>query len=92
MTLSPFSLHPSVAGSFAAALPIHYKCLGFRGTGKRTKPGADFERTLIYDRIVVRRDLSLGEVHWTQPSSDHAQQESDTNTNVITLVLVCLSA
>ena len=40
---------------------------------RETKPGADFERMLIYDRIVVRRD--------------HAQQESDTNTNEITLVL-----
>ncbi len=59
---------------------------------RETKPGADFEHTLIYDRIDVRRDLSLGEVRWTQPSSDHAQQESDTNTNVITLVLVCSSA
>ena len=62
------------------------KCLGFRLTGKPSQAQI-FDRTRIYDRIDARRDLSLGEVRWTQPSSDHAQQEGDMNRNVIALAL-----
>ena len=62
------------------------KCLGFRLTGKPSQAQI-FDRTRIYDRIDARQDLSLGEVRWTQPSSDHAQQEGDMNRNVIALAL-----
>jgi hypothetical protein len=48
------------------------KCLGFRLTEKPSQAQI-FDRTRIYDRIDARQDLSLGEVRWTQPSSDHAQ-------------------
>src|SRR4029077_21068281 len=30
---------------------------------RETKPGADFDRTRIYDRLDAQRDLSIGEVH-----------------------------